>query len=267
MASIIRVNPLPGRAQGTAACKMSCSWQLVRGTPGDQLGAMLPKVQMPPLLLHRIVNRTELSALRAGKLRAGLEIQPDFQLPAYVHLALDHFPPTAQSQGLPEKNICVHTRKNLPARASPLSCKGHSFQVPPERLPRRAVRGLGAHSPIKPVPSTHSKRRGAFFSARFWFRTRPQAEPVRTIYMHGIESAGSQGSNSAPSVDNQELAKQDSQGASQNLSALDPDLQTLIAAWDKLPPALKSALLAIVSSHREAKGLSFETRQMSCWRR
>jgi hypothetical protein len=53
---------------------------------------------------------------------------------------------------------------------------------------------------------------------------------------------------------------------SQNLSALDPDLQTLIAAWDKLPPALKSALLAIVSSHREAKGLSFETRQMSCWR-
>ena len=84
--------------------------------------------------------------------------------------------------------------------------------------------------------------------------------------MHGMESAGSQGSNSALSVDNQELAKQDSQGASQNLSALDPDQQTLIAAWDKLPPALKSALLAIVSSS-EAKGLSFETRQMSCWRR
>ena len=84
--------------------------------PGDQLSAMLPKVQMPPLLLHRIVNRTERSALRAGKLRAGLEIQPDFQLPACdVHLALDHFPPTAQSQGFPEKNICVHTRENLPS--------------------------------------------------------------------------------------------------------------------------------------------------------
>jgi hypothetical protein len=75
-----------------------------------------------------------------------------------------------------------------------------------------------------------------------------------------------QGSNSVPSVDNQELAKQDSQGASQNLSALDPDLQTVIAAWDRLPPALKCAVLAIVSSHREAKGLSFETGQMSCWR-
>ena len=64
-----------------------------------------------------------------------------------------------------------------------------------------------------------------------------------------------QGSNSVPLVDNQELAKQDSQGASQSpFSALDPDLQTVIAAWDKLPTALKSAVLAIVSSNREAKG-------------
>jgi hypothetical protein len=70
--------------------------------------------------------------------------------------------------------------------------------------------------------------------------------------MHGIESAGSQGSNSALSVDNQELAKQDSQGASQSPSAaLDSDLQTVIAAWDKLPNALKSAVLAIVSSNHE----------------
>ena len=61
----------------------------------------------------------ELSASRAGKLRGGLEIQPDFQLSAYVHLALDHFPPTAQPKGLPEKNICLHTHKNLPACASP----------------------------------------------------------------------------------------------------------------------------------------------------
>jgi hypothetical protein len=38
-----------------------------------------------------------------------------------------------------------------------LNCKGRAFHVPPERLPRRAVRGLGARSPIKPVPSTHSK--------------------------------------------------------------------------------------------------------------
>ena len=54
---------------------------------------------------------------------------------------------------------------------------------------------------------------------------------------------------------NQELAKQDSQGASQSpFSALYPDLQTVIAAWDKLPTALKSAVLAMVSSNREAKG-------------
>ncbi len=32
MASIMRVNPLPARAHGTAACKTPCSWQLVRGT-------------------------------------------------------------------------------------------------------------------------------------------------------------------------------------------------------------------------------------------
>ena len=74
--------------------------------PGDKLGAMLPKVQMSPLLLHRIVNRRELFASRAGKLIAGLEIQPDFQLPAGdVHLALDHLPPTAQSQGFPERTF------------------------------------------------------------------------------------------------------------------------------------------------------------------
>ena len=51
-----------------------------------------------------------------------------------------------------------------------------------------------------------------------------------------------------------------SRGVGQQLVASNP------SPWDKLPPALKSALLAIVSSHREVKGLSFETRQMSCWR-
>jgi hypothetical protein len=65
--------------------------------------------------------------------------------------------------------------------------------------------------------------------------------------------SGRQDSNSGTRTDNQELARQDSQGASQNpFSALDPDLQTVIAAWDKLPSALKSAVLAIVSSNCEA---------------
>jgi hypothetical protein len=61
-----------------------------------------------------------------------------------------------------------------------------------------------------------------------------------------------QGSNSVPSVDNQELAKQDSQRDSQNpLSVLDTDLQTVISAWDKLPSTLKAAVVAIVSSSRK----------------
>jgi hypothetical protein len=33
-----------------------------------------------------------------------------------------------------------------------LKLEGHSFQVPPERLPRRAVRGLGAQSPHQTGP-------------------------------------------------------------------------------------------------------------------
>ena len=114
MTSIIRVNPLLGRAQGPAACKMPCSWQLVQRHPGDQLGAMLPKVQMSPLLLHRIVNRRELFASRAGKLRAGLEIQPDFQLPAAdVHLALDHSYFRTQSKPYLSVNAWTHECQKL----------------------------------------------------------------------------------------------------------------------------------------------------------
>ena len=168
MASIISVNPLPGRAQGTAACKMPCSWQLVRGTRAINSVRCCQKSRCRQRLLHRIVNRRELSALRAGKLRAGLEIQPDFQLPACdVHLALDHFPPTAQSQGLPEKNICVHTRKNLPSKNQPVPALfAQAGRATPSKFPPNACRGercgaWGRKAPIKPVLYTHSKCRGA----------------------------------------------------------------------------------------------------------
>ena len=104
----------------------------------------------------------ELSASRAGKLRAGLEIQPDFQLSADLHLALDHFPPTAQSKGLLEKNICLHTHNYLPARVSP-KLQGPRILRSPRTPAAASGAGFGGAQPppIKPVPSTHSKRRGA----------------------------------------------------------------------------------------------------------
>ena len=122
------------------------------GHPGVEFGAMLPEVQMPPLLLHRVVNRAELPALRASELAARLEIQPELQLSSsHIHLAFDHFPSTSQTQRLAEKNIGIHSRESaLPiwrAPALPALAEGHSSKVPPERLPRRAVRGLGAHRP------------------------------------------------------------------------------------------------------------------------
>ena len=108
--------------------------------------------QMPPLLLHRVVNRAELPALRASELAARLEIQPELQLsPSHIHLAFDHFPSTSQTQRFAEKNIGIHSRESAfpiwRAPALPSLAEGHSSQVAPERLPRPAVRGLGAQSP------------------------------------------------------------------------------------------------------------------------
>lgn len=58
-----------------------------------------------------------------------------------------------------------------------------------------------------------------------------------------------QGSNSKTNADNQQLTSQDSQRASQDpFSNVDADLKRVIAAWDKLPAGLKSAVMAVVSS-------------------
>jgi hypothetical protein len=61
---------------------------------------VLPEIQVPPLLFHRVVHRAPLFALRTGKLRSLFKIQPQLQSPfGDIHFAFDHFPSIAQSQG------------------------------------------------------------------------------------------------------------------------------------------------------------------------
>ena len=120
--------------------------------PGDEKGLVLPEVEMPPLLLHRVMDRAPLPTLRTGKLRSGFEVQPQTELAAFdIHLAFDDLPPAPETESHPEQIVGVHDRKTLHARkrsASPsFRWPKALINVPPERLPRRAVRGLGAHSP------------------------------------------------------------------------------------------------------------------------
>jgi hypothetical protein len=57
--------------------------------------------------------------------------------------------------------------------------------------------------------------------------------------------------DSGTDVDNQQFANEDSQRDSQDpFSTLDADLQKVIAAWEKLPAGLKSAVMAAVSSNQ-----------------
>ena len=119
---------------------------------GDEKGLVLPEVEMPPLLFHRVMDRTPLPALRARKARPSFKIQPQAQPTSFdIHFAFDHFPPAPESESHPKQIVGVHSRKILHARkrsASPsFRWPQALIQVPPERLPRRAVRGLGAHSP------------------------------------------------------------------------------------------------------------------------
>lgn len=54
-------------------------------------------------------------------------------------------------------------------------------------------------------------------------------------------------------AENQQLTGQDSQRDSQcGFLCLNADLKQLIAAWDTLPDALKSAVLAIVSTNQKS---------------
>ena len=90
----------------------------------------------------------ELSGSRAGKLRAGLEVQPDFQLPAYVHLALDHFPLTAQSKrAFPKRTFASIPTKICPPVPA-LTCKGRAFQFPPNACRGERCGVWGRTTPI-----------------------------------------------------------------------------------------------------------------------
>lgn len=57
-----------------------------------------------------------------------------------------------------------------------------------------------------------------------------------------------QGLNSEGIAENQQLTGQDSQSG---FLCLNADLKQLIAAWDTLPDALKSAVLAIISTNQK----------------
>lgn len=118
----------------------------------DEKGLVLPEVEMPPLLFHRVMDRAPLPALRTRKARSLFEIQPQTQpTPFDIHLAFDHFPSAPEPESHPEQIVGVHSREILHARtrsASPsFRWPKALFNVPLERLPRRAVPGLGAHSP------------------------------------------------------------------------------------------------------------------------
>ena len=131
------------------------------GYPGVEFGAMLPEVQMPPLLLYRVVNRTELPALRASELAARLEIQPELQLSSsHIHLAFDHFPSTSQTQRLAEKNIGIHSGDSaLPIWRAPSSpCLGRRPLIQSSPRTPAAASGAGfggAQPPSESVPATH----------------------------------------------------------------------------------------------------------------
>lgn len=120
---------------------------------GHKSDLVLPEVQMPLLLFHRVMDGGNIPTFPIGKLLARLEIQPESEaVGLHVQLAVDLFPCVTDTRCHSKKCVCVRRPSNLPnshpqsqpflrlPRAGPSS-------VPPERLPRRAVRGLGAHSP------------------------------------------------------------------------------------------------------------------------
>jgi hypothetical protein len=71
------------------------------------------------------------------------------------------------------------------ARASPLcpSWKRRAFHVPSECLPRRAVRGLGAHSPIKPFSLHPLKRSRSLFLGQILV-PHPPASGTRSNHLY-----------------------------------------------------------------------------------
>jgi len=108
------------------------------------------------------MHRTPLAAFGAGKERPRLKIEPKTQVPPFdIHLAVDNFPSAPETESHSKQGIRVHSSFTHTKRVqfSRFSVKKFSlWKLPPERLPRRAVRGLGAHSPhqtrpFRPLPA------------------------------------------------------------------------------------------------------------------
>lgn len=69
--------------------------------PRLEFGAVLPEIQMPPLLFYGVMHRTGLPASRASKAAAYLKIELQLQLPTRsIHRAFHHFPSLPQPQRL-----------------------------------------------------------------------------------------------------------------------------------------------------------------------
>ena len=160
MASIMRVNPLPARAHGTAACKTPCSWQLVRGT---RALSSVRCCQNSRCLLHRVVNGQNSPHCGQADWLPGSKSSQSFNSRPLTSISLlTTFHPLPKLGALLKRTL-ASIAQNLPSRSGEhqLSLSWPKALIPssPERLPRRAVQGLGAHSPHQ-ISSMNFKRDG-----------------------------------------------------------------------------------------------------------
>ena len=119
-----------------------------------QFAFVLEEVQMPPSLLHRVMHGRGLATFGARPLVPAYGLELEFAGLA-LKAALAHSPALARSQRHREKLVGVHAASSLPDLR--LLCITSLPSFPPERLPRRAARGLGVRSPHQSgssIPST-----------------------------------------------------------------------------------------------------------------
>src|SRR5664280_630622 len=106
------VNPLPGRAHGTATRCTLCSGHAPRH-PRRHEGLMLEGVQMPPGLLRRVMHRARrLGASRLGAAEPGAprEVQPKIESTSLlVELHRGHPPRLGQTQRRPEHLVQIQS--------------------------------------------------------------------------------------------------------------------------------------------------------------
>ena len=108
------------------------------GHPGADHRLVLPELQVAPPPVHRVVDPAGRPALRAGELRAGLEVDLELEdhpaVAALGELAARHYPGPGQSQRRREKFVLiVH-----PANARQLPAVVQSETLPLKSLSRSA---------------------------------------------------------------------------------------------------------------------------------